>query len=161
MPIILESLTYDFSGDPSYLQVPRSTEAEIYDFVIQEVDTLASLLPVDAGSKSRASAAAALAMFETHGYTITNQPRFGAEEEEGGALNPSLNLVQSFERLDNTFAPLPTVDDDGNPIYYDNQEDIFANRDARLGGTVILLIDYEKHSKLYRAGGFGSHPDGL
>ena len=232
VPIILESQTYDFSGDPSYLQVPRSTEAEVYDFVIQEADTLASLLPVDPDSKSRATAAAALAMkaqaalfagslakynsavtpsvslpngvvgipaeradgyyataleaaqriingeagayslylknptdlsenfaalfydknanpeviyleeyllrFKTHEYTIANQPRFGAEEEEGGALNPSLNLVQSFERLDNTFAPLPTVDADGNPIYYDNVGDIFADRDARLGGTVIL-----------------------
>ena len=46
-----------------------------------------------------------LLKFKTHGYTISNQPRFGAEEEEGGAMNPSLNLVQSFELLDNTFAP--------------------------------------------------------
>ena len=231
VPIILKSQTYDGSGDPSYLQVPRSSEAEVYDFIIQQADSLASVLPVNAEGKSRASAGAALAIkaqaavyaasiakygattpsvslpggtigipadradgyyataleaaqriingeagayslylknptnlsdnfaalfydknanpeviyeeeyllkFKTHGYTIANQPRFGAEEEEGGALNPSLNLVQSFELLDNTFAPLPTVDADGNPIYYDNQEDIFANRDARLGGTVIL-----------------------
>ncbi|WP_116127156.1 RagB/SusD family nutrient uptake outer membrane protein [Lewinella sp. IMCC34183] len=231
VPIILEPLTYDFSGDPTYLQVPRSTEAEIYDFVIQEATELATLLPVNSSGKSRATAGAALAMkaqaavyagslarygattpsvtlgdgvigipesraegyyttaleaaqriidgevgdyslylkdpnnlsenfaalfydknanpeviyqeeyllkFKTHGYTVSNQPRFGAEEEEGGAMNPSLNLAQSFELLDNTFAPFPTVDDAGNPIYYDEQEDIFANRDARLGGTIIL-----------------------
>lgn len=231
VPLILESQTYDYSGDPSYLQVPRSTEAEMYDFIIQEAEALKSLLPVDADSKSRASAAAAVAMkaqaavfagslakyntstpsvslsggaigipaeradgyyqtaleaaqeiiggsvgayalynkiptnlsenfaalfydknanpetifieeyllkFKTHGYTIVNQPRFGAEEEEGGAINPSLNLVQEFELLDNTFAPLPTVDENGDPVYYDNQQDIFAGRDARLGGTVIL-----------------------
>nr|WKN36072.1 RagB/SusD family nutrient uptake outer membrane protein [Tunicatimonas sp. TK19036] len=230
VPIILESQTYDFSGDPSYLQVPRSTEAEIYDFIIQESDELADILPVNADSKSRATAGAALAMkaqaavfagslakygattpsvslpgneigipadratgyyetaleaaqeiisgtagayalyqknsnlqenfaalfydknanpevifmeeyllkFKIHYFTGANQPRYGAEEEEGGALNPSLNLVQEFELLDNTFAPLATVDDNGDPIYYDNQEDIFANRDARLGGTVIL-----------------------
>lgn len=230
VPIILESQTYDFSGDPSYLQVPRSTEAEIYDFIIQEAEELSSLLPVDAESKSRASAGAALAMkaqaavyagslakygattpsvslpggeigipadratgyyetalaaaqeiisgsagayalyqknsdlsenfaaifydknanpeviymeeyllkFKVHYFTGANQPRYGAEEEEGGALNPSLNLVQTFELLDNTFAPLPTVDANGDPIYYENQEDIFANRDARLAGTVIL-----------------------
>ncbi|MEQ9286916.1 MAG: RagB/SusD family nutrient uptake outer membrane protein [Cyclobacteriaceae bacterium] len=231
VPIILESQTYDFSGDPSYLQVPRSTEEEIYDFVISEAEDLKSLLPANPESKSRASMGAALAMqaqaavyagslakygantpsvslpageigipasradayyttalnaatevingsagtyalykknpgnlqenfaalfydsdanpeiifmeeyklkFRTHGFTIVNQPRFGAEEEEGGALVPSLNLVQSFELLDNTFAPLATVDGSGDPIYYDNQEDIFANRDARLGGTVIL-----------------------
>ena len=231
VPIILEPLVYDFSGDPTYLQVPRSTEAAIYDFVIQEATELATLLPVNSEGKSRATAGAALAMkaqaavyagslarynsvtpsvtlgdgiigipadradgyyttalqtaqqvingevgsyslyaknpndlaenfaavfydknanpeviyqeeylikFKTHGYTISNQPRFGAEEEEGGALNPSLNLVQSFELLDNTFAPIPTVDGAGDRILYENQEDIFAGRDARLGGTVIL-----------------------
>jgi hypothetical protein len=231
VPIILESQTYDFSGDPTYLQVARSTEAEVYDFVIQEAEALKSLLPVNAASKSRATAGAALAMkaqaavyagsiarygamtpsvslqggevgiaaakateyyttalaaaqeiisgtagayslylknptnlsenfaalfydqnanpetifieeyllkFKIHYFTGANQPRFGAEEEEGGALNPSLNLVQEFELLDNTFAPIPTVDESGNPIYYENQQDIFANRDARLGGTVIL-----------------------
>ena len=231
VPIILEPLVYDFGGDPTYLQIPRSSEAEIYDFVISEADQLAGLLPINPSGKSRATAAAALAMkaqaavyagsiakygtktpsvslpggvigipegradeyyttaleaarqiingdvgdyslymknptnlsenfaaifydknanpeviyeeeyllkYKTHGYTISNQPRFGAEEEEGGAMNPSLNLVQSYELLDNTFAPLPTVDGSGNPIYYDEQLDIFADRDARLGGTVIL-----------------------
>lgn len=76
--------------------------------------------------------------FRTHGFTQVNQPRFGAEEEEGGRINPSLNLVQSFEKLDNTFAPLATNDNVGNLIYYTKQEDIFADRDARLAGTVII-----------------------
>ncbi len=53
-------------------------------------------------------------------------------------INPSLNLVQAFEKLDNTFAPLPVTDGSGNPIYYTNQTDIFAGRDARLAGTVML-----------------------
>src|SRR5690606_31169515 len=79
-----------------------------------------------------------LTKFRTHNFTVMNQPRYGAEEEQGGALNPSLNLVQEFELLDNTFAPIPTADEEGDPIYYDNQVDIFAGRDARLGGTVIL-----------------------
>ena len=235
IPVILQTLTYDFSGDPSSLQVPRSSEAEVYDFVISEATELAEVLSDDVNSKGRATAAAALAMkaqaavyagsianyqsrtpsvelvssegvqvigipenrkddyyttaleaaeriingevgdyslyqknpnnlsenfaalfydkssnpeviyaeeylikFKTHGYTIVNQPIFGAEEDQGGAMSPSLNLVQSFELLDNTFAPIPTVDEDGEPILYDEQLDIFANRDARLGGTVIL-----------------------
>jgi len=69
---------------------------------------------------------------KVHGFTQVNQPRFGAEEEEGGRLNPSLNLVQSFEKLDNTFVPFNTS------LFYTNQIDIFAGRDARLAGTVIL-----------------------
>lgn len=75
---------------------------------------------------------------KTHGFTTNNQPRFGAEEEEGGRINPSLNLVQEFELLDNTFAPFAIQDAAGNPIYYNSPLELFANRDARLWGTAIL-----------------------
>ncbi len=74
---------------------------------------------------------------KVHYFTGWNQPRYGAEEEEGGRINPSLNLVQAFEKLDNTFAPLPVKDGSGDPIFYNNLTDIFAGRDARLAGTVI------------------------
>lgn len=230
VPLILKSMVYDFSGDPSYLQFPRAKEAEMYDFVISEAEAIKADLPANPSEKSRASMGAALAMearaalyagsiakygFRTpqvtlpgeevgipaakatgyytkalaaareiiegkaggyslyrnkpdlaenfanifldknnnpesiwvedfklksgrvHGFTVSNQPRYGAEEEEGGRLNPSLNLVEAFEKLDNTFAPLPVTDGSGNPIYYDNLLDIFAGRDARLAGTVI------------------------
>lgn len=232
VPLILETLTYDFSGDPTYLQYPRAKESEVYDFVIKEAEEIKANLPASVAEKSRATRGAALAMearaalyagsiakygvktptvsltggevgipadkaagyytialraakeimsgsagayglfkklpnlsdnfaalffdkannpevifvndyqlkFRTIGFTISNQPRFGAEEEEGGRINPSLNLVQSFERLDNTFAPIPTGTSSGSgtPVYYNNQLDIFAGRDARLGGTVML-----------------------
>jgi hypothetical protein len=76
---------------------------------------------------------------KVHAYTINNQP-YSISDEGGdaGRLNPSLNLVQAFERLDNTFAPLATTDNTGQPVYYTNQLDIFAGRDARLAGTVLL-----------------------
>ncbi|WP_293306172.1 RagB/SusD family nutrient uptake outer membrane protein [Pedobacter sp. UBA5917] len=75
---------------------------------------------------------------KVHGFTIDNQPRSSAEEAQGGRLNPSLNLVQSFEKLDNTYASMASVDGSGNPVYYAGITDIFAGRDARLAGTVIL-----------------------
>lgn len=76
---------------------------------------------------------------KTHGFTINDQP-YSISDEGGdaGRLNPSLNLVESFEKLDGSFAPIPTKDGGGNPIYYDNPQDIFAGRDARLAGTVLL-----------------------
>ncbi len=80
---------------------------------------------------------------KTHGFTTNDQP-YSISDEGGdaGRLNPSLNLVESFEKLDNTFAPLPTTDGSGNPIYYDYNPDslfkIFDGRDARLAGTVLL-----------------------
>jgi hypothetical protein len=231
VPLITQSLLYDFSGDPSYLQYPRSKESEIYDFVISEAEAIKNNLPVNPNEKSRVTKGAALAM-ETRaalyagsiakygvntpqvsltnqevgipasmatgyytkalnaakelisgsagsyalynrkpdlgenfasifldksnnsesiwvedfklksgrvqGFTVSTQPRYGAEEEEGGRINPSLNLVESFERLDNTYAPIPATDGSGNPIYYNYLSDIFAGRDARLYGTVIL-----------------------
>lgn len=231
VPLILEPMLYDFSGDPLYLQTPRAKESAIYDFVIAEAEAVKNLLPANASKKSRASKGAALAMEaraalyagsiakygsrtpqvtlpggevgipasqadayftialraaeeiingsagayalysakpdlsenfssifldknnnpesifiedyklrsgKVHSFTVANQPRYGAEEEEGGRLNPSLNLVQAFERLDNTFAPIPATTPSGDPVYYEEQLDIFEGRDARLAGTVIL-----------------------
>jgi hypothetical protein len=75
----------------------------------------------------------------THGFTTSNQPyTISDEASDSGRLNPSLNLVEAFERLDNTYAPLATTDASGNPVYYSGQLDIFAGRDARLAGTVLL-----------------------
>ncbi len=231
VPLITEPMTYDFSGDPSYLRNPRAKESDIYDFIINEIDEIKTKLPVSTAEKSRATLGAVLAMQsraalyagsiakygsttplvtlqggevgipasmatgyytkalsaakeiiegkagayalynkkpdlsenfssifydkannpeaifvedfklqsgKVHGFTIANQPRYGAEEEEGGRINPSLNFVQSFEKLDNTFAPFETNTSTGAYQYYNNITDIFADRDARLAGTVML-----------------------
>lgn len=75
----------------------------------------------------------------THAFTTNDQPfSFSDEGNDAGRLNPSLNFVENFEKLDNTFAPYATTDGSGNPVFYDNIQDIFADRDARLAGTVIL-----------------------
>lgn len=228
VPLILEPLEYDNSGDPSYLQFPRAKEHEIYDFVISEMEAVKNDLP-NGGTKSRATKGAALALVSraalyagsianygqltpevslpggevgipasmadgyyttslnaseeimglgtyelydqdpdksenytniflnkssnnevilakdflvqgrTHGFTIETIPRSLREENtSGGKMNPSLNLVQSYELLDNTFAELPTRDGNGNPIFYDDPMDIFEGRDPRLFGTVIV-----------------------
>ncbi len=75
----------------------------------------------------------------THGFTTNNQP-YSLSEEGGdaGRIDPSLNLAEAFEKLDNTYAPFATTDVNGNLIQYDNEGDIFAGRDARLAGTILL-----------------------
>jgi hypothetical protein len=75
---------------------------------------------------------------KTHGYTTNDQP-YSLSDEGGdaGRLNPSLNLVEQYEKLDNTFEALKTMNG-SNPEYYTNLQDIFAGRDARLAGTVML-----------------------
>ena len=81
---------------------------------------------------------------KTHGFTTNDQP-YSISDEGGdaGRLDPSLNLVEAFEKLDNTYSRLATTDASGNPIYYntpdaDSTFDIFKGRDARLAGTVLL-----------------------
>ena len=230
VPLILEPLQYDFSGDPTYLQYARAKESEIYDFVIAEMEAIKNDLPSDPNTKSRATKGLALAtearaalyagsiakygvntpqvtlpggevgieaskatayfqqslkaseelialgqyalylkkptdlsdnfasLFtdksnnaeaifvkdfklksgKTTDWTIINQPRSVSEEQQGGRLNPSLNLVQSFEKLDNTFATYAYTDASGANRYFSNPLELFAGRDARLAGTVIL-----------------------
>jgi len=92
---------------------------------------------------------------KTHAFTTNDQPYSNSDEgDDAGRLNPSLNLVESFEKLDNTYAPLPTKDASGNPIYYSNQQEIFAGRDARLSGTVLLPGDYFKSGQVDIWGGY-------
>jgi starch-binding outer membrane protein, SusD/RagB family len=71
-------------------------------------------------------------------WVLRNQPWSLREDLEGGRVNPSLNLAQTFEKLDNTWGVFENKDAGGNYIYYDNIGDIYANRDARLGGSLIL-----------------------
>jgi hypothetical protein len=230
VPILLDTLKYNFSGDASYLYRKRAPEAKVYDLVIREADSAAHKLPKDPSIKSRATWGAAMtlkstaALFagsiaqhgaatpsvslpdhivgipvdkadhyykialsaaqkiiksgeyhlyvkypnnlqknfaqlfldknnnhevifvkdyklkvRTHQWTIWDQPRSNSEESvDGGRLNPSLNLAQSFELLNNTFAPFQIKNPDGTYKRYDNVGDIFDGRDARLGGTIIL-----------------------
>jgi hypothetical protein len=53
-------------------------------------------------------------------------------------ITPSLNLVESYEYLDGSSGEIKThLPDQSDFIYYDNLQDAFANKDARLYGTVI------------------------
>ncbi|MDR1813864.1 MAG: RagB/SusD family nutrient uptake outer membrane protein [Tannerella sp.] len=73
-----------------------------------------------------------------HYWTFNNIAR-GARESDNGAsyVTPSLNFVEAFDYLDGTPGILKNKTSDGDYIYYDNISDIFANKDARLYGTVV------------------------
>lgn len=61
VPLITEQKIYDFSGNAEPLQVARSSEADVYDFIADEVDAIAGQLGND-GSKWRANRYTALAL---------------------------------------------------------------------------------------------------
>lgn len=74
-----------------------------------------------------------------HGFSYDNIP-LGIREDNlsSSCITPSLNLVESYEYLDGSDGALKTrLPDNSDFIYYDNLQDIFANKDARLYGTVI------------------------
>jgi hypothetical protein len=74
-----------------------------------------------------------------HYFAYDNIP-LGIREDNLSSSNvtPSLNLVESFEYLDGSNGALKTrLPDNSDFIYYTNPQDIFANKDARLAGTVL------------------------
>ena len=84
-----------------------------------------------------------------HLFTLENIPRSLRKDVENvsgsSALSPSLNLVESFEYLDGSNGALKGVGTGSNTaagqtnwIFYTNPNEIFANKDARLAGTIIL-----------------------
>ncbi|RDC61959.1 RagB/SusD family nutrient uptake outer membrane protein [Adhaeribacter pallidiroseus] len=74
-----------------------------------------------------------------HGFTYDNIARNIREDNlSSSIITPVLNLVEDYEYLDGTSGELKlrTVNN-SDYIYYDNLQDVFANKDARLYGTVI------------------------
>lgn len=73
----------------------------------------------------------------THLFTFRNIPASHAVDPERCFAGPVLNLVEEFEYKDDRDGKIRIKDEAGNFIMYDNPEDAFANKDARLWGTVI------------------------
>lgn len=74
-----------------------------------------------------------------HLFTYDNIARSVREDNlSSSSVTPSLNLVESFEYLDGSPGTLKTrTADNSDFIYYDKPESIFANKDARMAGTVL------------------------
>ncbi|RYE18209.1 MAG: RagB/SusD family nutrient uptake outer membrane protein, partial [Sphingobacteriaceae bacterium] len=73
-----------------------------------------------------------------HVFTYDNIAR-GLREDNlsSSSVTPSLNLVESYDYLDGSNGALRTNTANGDYVYYTNLTDIFANKDARMYGTVI------------------------
>lgn len=66
---------------------------------------------------------------------------------------PLLNLVEAYEYLDNRDGSITTTNAKGDYIFFDTPEEIFANKDPRLHGTIICNGDVVNGVKIeYQAG---------
>ena len=75
---------------------------------------------------------------KVHDFTYNNVVRsFRSDIEGSSILTPSLSLVESFDYIDGSKGTLKIKDNQGNYIVYNNMADIFANKDARLYGTIV------------------------
>lgn len=228
VPLVTTQLIYDFSGDPSPLQVPRAKEHEVYDFIYTELEAIKTSLAANNASQTRANSYTVLALesramlyaasiakynnlmaspittlggevgipadkaadyytksltasqaiiananyelyeknsdkganfydmlntkagkevifakdykaaLKVHRFAYDNIVKSLTEDNESSSnLTPSLNLVESFDYLDGTKGTLHFKDANGDYIPYTNVSDIFANKDARLYGTVV------------------------
>lgn len=74
-----------------------------------------------------------------HGFTYDNIARNVREDNlSSSSITPTLNLVEDYEYLDGTSGELKNRNTAGTDyVYYDKLQDIFANKDARLYGTII------------------------
>ncbi len=246
MPIVGDTIfKYDAGMDVSLLQIGRSTEAEMYDYIIKECDEIALLLPEEKSlNAARANKWAALALKaraaiyaaslskynnlmttpiktsggevgipadraqgyyqtalsaakeiidggvyslynnnsdksvnfyeaiaskdnnneviwardyvfpgDSHNFTQHNMPRSVREDVGGTEITPILNFVEAFEYINERNGELKIYDEEGNYIFYDNPEDIFADKDPRLGGTVIFNgAKYRNTEIIFQAG---------
>ena len=76
----------------------------------------------------------------TNSFSYDNIARGIREDNLGSSsIAPTLNLVESFEYTDGSAGTLKLrTADDKDYVYYDNIGDVFANKDGRLAGTVML-----------------------
>jgi len=72
------------------------------------------------------------------GFTKENIPASHAEDIDRAYAGPLLNLVEDFEHKNNRNGEIRIRDNSGAYVFYDSPLDAFADKDARLGGSVIL-----------------------
>lgn len=85
---------------------------------------------------------------------------FRVDIEGSSILSPSLSLVESYDYLDGSKGTLRDKDAEGNYIAYDKIDGIFANKDARLYGTVIYPGSAFRSSPVQIQAGVATWEDG-
>jgi hypothetical protein len=92
---------------------------------------------------------------KAHSYDLWVLPHHGVGPSigYGSRINPTLELVESYEYVDGTDGKLKFNDASGNPIQYNIPSDIFLNKDPRLDATILLPFgDWKGYKMDVRAG---------
>jgi hypothetical protein len=71
-----------------------------------------------------------------HSYDMMVQPT-GIGMGWTASIGPTLELVEAYECADGSPGTLVTEDAGGNPVYFDNPEDIFTGKEPRFFATIL------------------------
>ncbi|GGG75995.1 membrane protein [Parapedobacter pyrenivorans] len=129
VPLITTQLIYDYSGDPSYMQAPRAKEAEVYDFIADEVDAIKDDLG-NTGSNTRANKYTALAlksraMLYAGSLAKYNNEMGGPITTPGGEVGiPASRADEYFEK---SLAASAEIITSGGYALYQNNPDLGEN----------------------------------
>lgn len=129
VPIITEELIYDFSGDPTYLQFPRSTEAEVYDFVISEMEAIIPTIG-NGGSNTRANRFTALAVISRSALYAGSLAKYNSAmsspiELPGKEVGIDPSLANGY--YSKSLAASKTILEEGGYSLYNSNPDLGEN----------------------------------
>lgn len=95
-------------------------------------------------------------------FTNFCMPYSQRDYTEGNRLGAVLNLVEAFENKDGSDPAIKWRNTDGTYVFYNNVEDPFAAKDARLWGTVIYPnAPYRKIPVVLQAGQLVKNTSGV
>ena len=132
VPLITEPLTYDFSGDPSYLQQSRDKEYEVYDFILSELGQIQNDLPNDVDTKSRATQGLVLAMKSRVALYAASISKYGTSTPEVALSGEEVGIAASkaalyYQEALNACEELLDPSKYSYTLYHENEEDLSEN----------------------------------
>lgn len=74
---------------------------------------------------------------KVNGFTRENIAYSVKGDVDANIITPILNIVEAYEYENSRDGELKIADASGNYIYYDNMEDLFEGKDARMFGTIV------------------------
>ncbi|WP_316934398.1 RagB/SusD family nutrient uptake outer membrane protein [Hymenobacter sp. AT01-02] len=100
VPLVTSQLVYNFNGDTTPLQVARSKETELYDFVASELDAIKGTLG-NAGSATRANRYTAMALKCRAMLYAASIAKYNAQsglniQTSGGEVGIPANLANAY-----------------------------------------------------------------
>ena len=77
---------------------------------------------------------------DAHSFDFYNAPQ-SFKVNYGNVTCPTLEMIEQFEYTDGSPGKLKVYDNNGNPIVYNKPQDLFANKDPRMFGTILTPFD--------------------